>query len=101
MRRGLQALDDLLERLATAVFGPQPLGYRPRPSLWTKLGVFGIFAVLVLIIAFRPRLAHLLGKRKEEVYGASDNPPRRRLGEKSKKVGPPAPRAWENPGDRE
>ena len=49
MRRLLQSLDDALERLATAVFGPQPLGYRPRPSLLAKLGFFGLLVALVLL----------------------------------------------------
>jgi hypothetical protein len=45
----LQALDDALERLATLLYGPQPLGYRPRPSLWVKLTVFGLFGLLIVL----------------------------------------------------
>jgi hypothetical protein len=49
VRRILQALDDALERLATLLYGPQPLGYRPRPSLWAKLGVFSLLGTLLLL----------------------------------------------------
>jgi hypothetical protein len=45
----LQALDDTLERLATLLYGPQPLGYRPRPSPGAKLVVFGLLGLLVLL----------------------------------------------------
>jgi hypothetical protein len=49
VRRILQAVDDALEQLATLLYGPQPLGYRPRPSLWTKLAVFGLLGLLILL----------------------------------------------------
>jgi hypothetical protein len=49
VRRILQALDDVLERLATLLYGPQPLDYRPRPSLWAKLGVFSLLGTLLLL----------------------------------------------------
>jgi len=47
-RRLLRTLDDALERLATAVFGPLPEGER-RPGLAVKLSVGLLFAVLVLL----------------------------------------------------
>jgi hypothetical protein len=49
LRRVLQALDNALEQLATLLYGPQPLAYRPRPSLWAKLGVFGLLAALIAL----------------------------------------------------
>jgi hypothetical protein len=49
VRRIPQALDDALEQLATRLYGPQPLGYRPRPSLWVKLAVFGLLGLLILL----------------------------------------------------
>jgi len=47
MHRVLDTLDRVLERVVTAVFGPQPLGYRPAPSLWARLLALAVFAALV------------------------------------------------------
>jgi hypothetical protein len=49
MGHRLDALDRGLERLATLLFGPQPLGYRLAPSLWAKLVAL---AFLVAVLAF-------------------------------------------------
>jgi hypothetical protein len=57
VRRLLQSLDDALERVATLLYGPQPLDYRPRPSLGAKLGVFRMLGtVAVLGLAARGSL---------------------------------------------
>jgi hypothetical protein len=49
VRRYLEALDNALECLATVFYGPQPLGYRLRPSLWAKRGVFGMLGTVVVL----------------------------------------------------
>jgi hypothetical protein len=47
MGRRLDTLDRALERLVTALFGPQPLGYRPAPSLWAKVVALAFLAAVV------------------------------------------------------
>jgi hypothetical protein len=47
MARRFDALDRALERLATLLFGPQPLGYRPAPTLWAKLVALVFLAAVV------------------------------------------------------
>jgi hypothetical protein len=36
-----------VERVATLLFGPQPLGYRPAPGLWAKLVALAFLAAVV------------------------------------------------------
>jgi hypothetical protein len=43
----LDALDRALERVVTALFGPQPLGYRQAPGLWAKLIAVAFLAAVV------------------------------------------------------
>jgi hypothetical protein len=47
MERRLDALERLLERVVTALVGPQPLGYRPAPGLWAKLVALVFLATVV------------------------------------------------------
>jgi hypothetical protein len=47
MSRRLDALDRALDRVVTALFGPQPLGYRPAPSLSAKLVALVFLAAVV------------------------------------------------------
>ncbi len=49
VRRILPALDDALKQLATLLYGSQPRSYRPRPSLWAKLAVFGLLGLVILL----------------------------------------------------
>ena len=48
MRRMLEALDDVLEAVATFLYGPLAKG-EERPGLWTKVSVFLMLAALVAI----------------------------------------------------
>jgi hypothetical protein len=47
MGRRLDALDRALERVVTVLFGPQPLRYRPAPTLWAKLVALALLAGVV------------------------------------------------------
>jgi hypothetical protein len=47
MGRRLDALDRALERVVTALFGPQPLGYRQAPGPWVKLLALAFLAAVV------------------------------------------------------
>jgi hypothetical protein len=47
MGRRLDALDRALERVVMVLFAPQPLGYRPAPSLWAKLAALVLLAALL------------------------------------------------------
>jgi hypothetical protein len=38
-----------MERVVTSLFGPQPLGYRPAPGLWSKLVVLACPAAVAAI----------------------------------------------------
>jgi hypothetical protein len=35
--------------MVTVLFGPQPLGYRPAPSLWAKLVALAFLAAVVAL----------------------------------------------------
>jgi hypothetical protein len=45
----LETLDRALDRVVGALFGPQPLGYRPLPSLRAKLAVLAVSAALLAL----------------------------------------------------
>ncbi|HEV3257656.1 MAG TPA: hypothetical protein VG013_12295 [Gemmataceae bacterium] len=49
MHRVHDTLDRALEQVVTAVFGPQPRGYRPAPSLRAKLASLAVFAAVVAL----------------------------------------------------
>jgi hypothetical protein len=47
MGRQLDALDRGLERVATVLFGPQPVAYRPAPGLWARRVALAFLAAVV------------------------------------------------------
>jgi hypothetical protein len=49
MGRRLDKLDRALERVVAALFGPQPLAYRPASGLWAKAVALLFLAAVVAL----------------------------------------------------